>query len=486
MQIVRVRFAPSPTGYLHIGGARTAIFNWLYARNTGGQFLLRIEDTDRERSKQEYQDDILEALRWLGMDWDEEPLFQSSRKSFHREMCEELLDRGAAYRCFLNPEETTKIRKELERQLDSTAFRSPYRNISREESEELAAQGKPYAVRFLVPDADVIVEDAVHGPIKRRAADIEDFVILRSDGSPTYQAAVVADDYEMGITHVIRGDDHQANAAKQVLLYKALGWKPPVFAHVPLILGPDKKRLSKRHGATAVTEYRQQGFLADSLFSFLALLGWSPGDDRELMTRDELVNSFSLSGINNHSAVFDERKLEWMNGQFISMCDDEVLIDLLKQPFAQRVADGIFPPGSAKMLPTAVRLLKTRSHFPIDILDRGDYFFKDPESLDPKAAKKRLKDEKTPDLLEELAEKYLALDEFAEESVEQALREMAEAHEIGAGKLIHPTRLAVSGQGAGPGLFELLVGLGRETVVRRLKDLARFLREKGTPPALGE
>ncbi len=486
MSNVRLRFAPSPTGFLHIGGARTAIFNYLLARKTGGSFLLRIEDTDKQRSKQEYEDDILDAIRWLGLEWDEEPLRQSKRKTFHQEMVDELIERRKAFRCFLTPEETQKLKQEREAMGIHTAFRSPYRDIDPEESEEKMIAGKPFAVRFYVPDEPVVYIDGVHGKVEIPADSIEDFVLLRTDGTPTYQVAVVGDDYEMGITHVVRGDDHISNTPKQILIYKALGWTAPEFAHVPLILGPDKKRLSKRHGAAAVTEYREKGYLPEAILSFMAMLGWSPGDDRELMTHDELVEVFTTEGINKRSAVFDERKLEWVNGQFLSMREDDDILEMLKQPFADRVADGRLPAGAAKMLPIAIHLLKSRSHFPADILDRGDYFFKEPETVDAKAAKKRLKDPETPAWLDELASRYNAIDEFTVETTEQVIRVYSEELEVGAGNLIHPIRLAVSGQPSGPGLFELLEGLGKETVVRRLKWLAEFLREKGTPPDLEE
>ncbi|HEB84536.1 MAG TPA: glutamate--tRNA ligase [Bacteroidetes bacterium] len=485
MKPVRVRFAPSPTGYLHIGGARTAIFNWLLARHFGGSFLLRIEDTDRERSKAEYEEDILDALRWLGLEWDEEPLRQSTRRSYHREVVEELIERGAAYRDFLPPGETDRLKKEAQSGGRRIAFRGPDRDLDPAESLRRAEAGEPFAVRMKVPDHAVSYVDGVHGGVRVEPDAIDDFVLMRRDGTPTYMVAVVADDFEMGITHVIRGDDHISNTPKQILLYTALGWTPPAFAHVPLILGPDKKRLSKRHGATALTEYRRRGYLPEAMLSYLALLGWSPGDDRELLSREELIEAFSIEGINNRSAVFDERKLEWMNGQFLSLLPDEEIIRVLRQPVADRVAAGILPHGSGLHLPTAVRLLKTRSRFPLEILERGSYFFKDPEEYDPAAAKKRLKDPETPERLEGLADLYEKAENFDEATLETILREYAESLGIGGGKLIHATRIAVSGQGVGPGLFELLAALGRETVVRRMRKLADHLRRHGTPPTKG-
>ncbi len=485
MKLMRVRFAPSPTGFLHIGGARTAIFNYLLAKHNEGKFLLRIEDTDQARSKPEYEEEILEALKWLGLDWDEEPLHQSTRRSFHREAVDELIERGAAYRCFVPPEKAQNMKEAAMKRGEQVAFRSPDRYLTPAESEERMINGEPFAVRFMVPDEPVVYRDGVHGKVEVSPDTIEDFIIMRRDTNPTYQIAVVADDYEMGITHVIRGDDHISNTPKQILIYNALGWTPPEFAHVPLIHGQDKKRLSKRHGATAITDFREKGYLPESILSYLALLGWYPGEDKEIITREELIEKFTVEGINNHSAIFDEQKLEWMNGQFISLLPDDYLIKQLQPYLAEKILNGELPQGCGPMLPKAVSILKTRCRFPKDVIDRGDYFFKDPETiLDAKAAKKRLKDPKTPEYVEELANRYEALDVFDVNTSDQVLREYAEENEIGAGKLIHPTRLAVSGQAAGPGLFELLEGLGQETVVRRLRWLAGFMREKGTPPQL--
>lgn len=486
-ETVRVRFAPSPTGYLHIGGARTAIFNYLYARHSGGRFLLRIEDTDRRRSRREYEQDILAALAWLGLEWDEEPLRQSARISRHREMVDALLESGAAFRCFVPLEKAERIKQaEMERG-GINAFRSPDRELSAKQSQARADAGEPFAIRFRIPTLDVSFHDAVRGTVSTPAHTIDDFILMRRDGSPTYMTAVVCDDSDMGITHVIRGADHITNTPKQVLLYQALAAPVPEFAHVPLILGPDRKRLSKRHGAQALTEYREQGYLPEAVLSYLSTLGWSSGDDRELFTRDQLLENFTLAGINKASAVFDEQKLEWMNAQFMSQQPDERLQQMLRREFARRIMAGEIPHGTGPMLAKAVNVLKTRAHFPIDILDKGRYFFTDPELIeDRKAAKKRLKDPATPDRLEELANRYEKLSGFDEHSSEQALREYADELEVGAGKLIHPTRLAVSGVGSGPSLFAMLGALGKKTVMRRLRTLARFLREHGTPPDLGD
>jgi len=485
MSEMRVRFAPSPTGFLHIGGVRTAIFNWLLARHHGGKFLIRIEDTDRERSRPEYEADILDALAWLGLDADEPPLRQSTRLSFHREVVEQLLERGAAFRCFVAPEEAARLKEEARAAGGIDAFRSPDRDLSLEQSQSRADAGEPFAIRFKVPTGSIRFEDGVHGNIETPCNTIDDFILTRTDSTPVYMVAVVADDYEMGVTYVLRGDDHITNTPKQIMIYQALGWAVPGFAHVPLILGSDKKRLSKRHGAAAVTEYREKGYLPEAILSYMAMLGWNPGDDRELLTVEELVESFSPEGIGGKSAVFDEQKLELVNAQFISRTPDHDLEQLLRPLVAARVASGEFPPGAGKMLPTAIRLLKSRAHFPVDFVEKGFYIFRDPDTIiDLEAAKKRLKDPGTPDWLEGLAGVYEMLNNWEETALEDAMRSYAEGSGIGFGKVIHPVRLAVTAQGAGPSLFEILVEMGKETVVRRLRWLAVFLREKGTPPEL--
>ena len=332
----RVRFAPSPTGFLHVGGARTALFNWLYARQTGGVFLLRIEDTDRARSSAQMTRAILDGLQWLGLEWDEGPLHQADGAERHRADVDRLLSGGAAYRCFCTPEEL-EARREAAGSREEEAFRYGRSCVALEPgaSRRRAEAGESFSVRFLIPEGTTEWDDLVHGPTRFRNADIEDFVILRTDGTPTYNLAVVSDDVAMGITHVIRGDDHLSNTPKQILLYGALREPTPVFGHLPMILGADGKRLSKRHGATAVGEYAERGILPQALVNFLALLGWNPGDDREIMTLAELTVAFSLERINKKSAVFDPEKLEWMNSQHLSRLSGRELLPLV----ADRLVD---------------------------------------------------------------------------------------------------------------------------------------------------
>jgi len=305
----RVRFAPSPTGALHVGGARTALFNFLYARHHQGRFLLRIEDTDVSRSQQELTEQILRSLRWLGLNWDGEPVHQSTRRENHLEACRSLLESGHAYPCFCDAGMLQRKREESLKKTGEYKYDGTCRSIPLDDANQRMESGVPHTLRFKVPDGATTFDDAVRGTVTVDHAEIDDFILLRSDGTPVYQVAVVVDDHDMGITHVIRGDDHLSNTPKQILVYQALEWNLPVFAHVPMILGPDKKRLSKRHGATSVEEYQKNGYLSDALVNFLALLGWSPGDDREMMSLDEMIEAFSLDRISKTPSVFDETKL---------------------------------------------------------------------------------------------------------------------------------------------------------------------------------
>src|SRR5918992_5910193 len=327
----RVRFAPSPTGYLHVGGARTALFNWLFARRTGGAHVLRIEDTDRERSSEEHTRIILDGLTWLGITWDEGPYFQGEYAGRHQADAERLLAEGKAYRCFCTKEELDAQRAQAESAGVGFRYNRRCLSLSPAEVKERLQSGVPSTLRFIIEDEEIAWEDAVHGRISFQGRDLDDFVILRSDNSAIYNLAVVSDDIAMRITHVIRGDDHISNTPKQIALYRALGQEPPVFAHVPMILGPDGKKLSKRHGATAVGDYQDQGILPAAMRNFLALLGWSPGQDREILPEDELIRLFSLDGIQKKPAVFDTTKLEWMNGQYLSALPVEELVEPVRR-----------------------------------------------------------------------------------------------------------------------------------------------------------
>ncbi|MFC1662047.1 glutamate--tRNA ligase [Gemmatimonadota bacterium] len=490
---LRVRFAPSPTGYLHVGGARTALFNWLLARESGGVFVLRIEDTDRDRSREEHTQAILHGLEWLGLGWDEGPFFQSHGLPRHKADALTLLDRGSAYRDFSTPEEATKDREE-----DVAAGRRLRRARLRAENrppEEEAARldaGHTFAIRFRVPDGETVWADGVHGEMRFQNDEIDDLVILRSDGSPTYNLAVVSDDVEMGITMVLRGDDHLSNTPKQILLYEALGRPVPLFSHVPLILGPDGKRLSKRHGATAVGDYEKEGILPEAMFNFLALLGWSPGDEREVMTRMELVGAFSLTRVLKKASVFDLEKLQWLNGQHLARRPTSALLEPVSRRLAQEGwvieertggSDGSAPVD----LEVLIDLLKVRSRTVEDLVRQAEPFFTETLTYDPAAVKKHwAKDpERTSELLEKLRGRLAGVP-WTEEGLESSLRGLADELEVGAGKLIHPLRVALTGLMASPGIFEVLQLLGKDRSLSRLDEAISLLRSVDLPSGSGK
>lgn len=468
-QEIRTRFAPSPTGYLHLGGARTALFNWLFAKKHNGQFLLRIEDTDRQRSSEEMTRQIFEGLVWLGLQWDGEVIYQGARARLHREHAQKLVRQGNAYACFCSKEELDARRREAESRKQAYRYDGTCRWLSPGEVKQKMDAGLPYAIRFKTPEGETVWQDAVHGEIRVNNKEIDDFIILRSDGSPIYQLAVVVDDHLMGITHVIRGDDHISNTPKQILLYQAFGWPVPSFAHVPLILGPDKKRLSKRHGATSIEEYRNMGILPEALFNYLVLLGWSPGDDREILTREEIIEAFSLEGISGKSAIFDEKKLLWMNGQYISHTPDEKLWSYVSELLVQQNVMSLSEALARKeYLLRVIRLMKPRVRLLTDFVASASYFYADPKTFDQKGVRKYLKEPRVWGLLQRYTETIAQLEPFSEAALEDELRSLAEKEGLAAAQLIHPLRLALTGKTVSPGLFELMVLLGKETVVRRL------------------
>ncbi len=477
---IRVRFAPSPTGYLHVGGARTALFNWLLARREGGVFVLRVEDTDRERSTGAATEAILQGMRWLGLEWDEGPYFQAEGVERHRADAERLLREGRAFRDFTTPEEIARIREED----PAAALRHPRRAaeaMGPDESEERAAIGEPHAIRFRVPEGETAWDDEVHGELRFRNPEIDDLVILRTDGTPTYNLAVVSDDAEMRISHVIRGDDHISNTPKQILLHEALGNPVPIYAHVPMILGPDGKRLSKRHGATAVGEYEGEGILPWAMVNFLALLGWSPGGDLEVMDVKEIVERFSLDRIGKKSSVFDSEKLEWLNGRHMERAAGERLEPLVA---AWLTGEGLRTPDELAAergrLLSLIDLLKSRARTVGDLARNVHVYMDDPAEYEAGAVRKHwMKDREETTRRLELLQERLADSPWTEDALEERLRGLASELEVGAGKLIHPLRLAVTGQGVSPGIFEVLVVLGREQSLRRLKRAAELLRSGG-------
>ena len=481
----RLRFAPSPTGYLHVGGARTALFNWLFARGQGGTFVLRIEDTDAERSSWEMVQGIVDGLRWLGLDWDEGPdvggpygpYFQSERLEQYRAAAERLVADGHAYYCYCAPETLKGQRDTAEARGEVSNYDGTCGRLTREDIGAREAAGTPRAVRFRVPPGRTRFVDLVHGPIEFDNAHIEDFVVLRSDRHPTYHLSVVLDDIGMAITHVVRGDDHISNTPKQVLLYGAFAAELPAFAHVPLILGADKRRLSKRHGATSVMEYERQGFLPEAMVNFLALLGWSPGNDQELFTRPELIRAFSLEGISSSNAVFNSEKLDWFNSQHINDVPAE---DVVRRIAPMLQAAGLwrdaYLAGERGWMGQVIELLKPRARKLADFVEHGRFFFADTVSYDPAAASKHLS---VPDLaahVRALGEALALVEPFDAAAIETALRTVAGKRGIKAAPLIHATRVAVTGQAVSPGLFDVVAVLGRNRTVARLEALERHLR----------
>jgi glutamyl-tRNA synthetase len=425
---VRVRFAPAPTGFLHLGSARTALFNWLHARHVDGKLILRIEDTDRERSKSEFLDEIMEDLRWLGIDWDEGPLFQSERIPEYAKFATALLDKGLAYR-----------------------------------------EGQ--AVIFRVEKSrEIKINDIVHGEIVFNTDEIKDQVLIKSDGLPAYNFACVIDDSQMNITHIIRGDDHVSNTPKQMLLYEALGLRIPHFAHMPLMMGKDGAKLSKRHGAVAVSEYRNEGFLPQALANYLALLGWSPGGDRELITMEEAIRLFDVAHLSDVQARFDIDKLKWINGEYIKKMHTADLAELLRK--TGRVGGA----ADQHYVEKVTELYKTRFRTLNEFTFLTEGFFKDDFQTEEAALKKRdtyLGDETTKRAISEFAGKLEQLEPFEKEAIEKACRNLAETYNIKPATIIHPTRVALSGRTAGAGLFEMMELLGKVRVVERLKKLTR-------------
>ena len=463
----RVRFAPSPTGYLHVGGARTALFNYLYARQTGGAFLLRIEDTDRERSSEEMTGQILEAMRWLGLDIDEPPVHQADGVERHRSAAQSLLDSGAAYRSFLEPEELAAVRERARARVEP--IRRSMIGVPDEEAERRTLEGEPHAVFFAVPGGTTEWDDVVHGSTRMQNDTIDDFVLLRSDATPVYNLAVVVDDLDMAVTLVLRGDDHLSNTPKQVLIYRALGAEPPQFAHVPMILGQDGKRLSKRHGAASVEAYRDAGILPEALVNFLALLGWSPGDDREVMDLAELTQAFTLDRILKKASIFDPEKLEWLNGRHLARMSPERLVPVVLEhlPEPERSCAEAEP----DRLRAVADLIRQRARTVEAMGEQTRPFFTPVRALqfDPAATAKHWTDPAaTAERLRSVRHLLATAPAFDSEGLEAGLRGIAEQSGIGAGALFQPLRVALMGSAESPGIFDVIVLLGRERCVERL------------------
>ena len=470
MARVRTRFAPSPSGYLHIGGARTALFNFLFARHHGGRFILRIEDTDRERSTPEAINAILDAMNWLGLDWDEGPFYQTKRYPLYKEKVQKLLSEGKAYPCVCTPEKL-----EAKRQLAQKEKRKPMYDGTCRPPEGVIPplpQDKPYTIRFRSPrDGSTIVNDAVKGDVVFDNRELDDLIIARSDGTPTYNFCVVVDDIDMGITHIIRGDDHLANTPRQILLYQALGDTPPQFAHVPLILGLDKARLSKRHGATSVTAYRDMGYLPEAILNYLVRLGWSHGD-QELFSREELIEKFSLESVGKSAGVFNPEKFLWVNFHYLKT---RPLSQLAEEIVPYIVAKGYRVPQDKSWLERMIKTLQERSRTLVELIDSAHFYLTDDIAIDEKAAKKFL----TPEVsqpLSKLIERLSALDEFSEANIESAFSGVLEEFGLSMGKLAQPVRVALTGSTVSPGIHEVIAVLGKERTIRRLQSALERLR----------
>jgi len=466
MDNVVTRFSPSPTGTLHIGGARTALFNWLFARHNKGKFILRIEDTDIVRSAEEYTQVIIESMQWLGMDWDEGPYFQSKRLDVYRKYIEILLEKGRAYYCDCSPEEVERKRKEA-----MAAGKKPkYDGKCRTRN---LGPGPGRVVRFRAPAAGTtVVHDVIKGIISFDNSELDDLVIQRSDGMPTYNFAVVVDDLTMGITHVIRGDDHVNNTPRQILIYEALGETPPVFAHVPMILGQDRTRLSKRHGATSVLAYRDAGYLPEAMVNYLVRLGWSCGD-QEIFSKEELIEKFSLDNIGKSASIFDPEKLLWLNSHYIKEYDLGKLAKLIV-PFLK---ERNYQIPDQDYLKRAIVTLQPRAKTLSEMADMMDFYLLEEIEYEPKAAKKFLKPSMIP-VFEDLIRKLDKLDEFTEQKLEQIFRGTSEELGVKLGKIAQPVRVALTGRTASPGLFEVIDILGKKRTIRRLEAALEYMKRR--------
>ena len=460
----RLRFAPSPTGQLHLGGARTALSNYLYAKKNGGQFLVRIEDTDLERSKKEHIDQICDSLQWLGLNWDEELVYQSKRGESYNNSLEDLLSSGKAYRCFASKEELEQIRKEA----GSYHYSGLWRNKSDNDINIELEKKTPFTIRLRSPnDGHTVFNDMIYGNISISNSEIDDFIIARSDGSPVYNFTNVIDDQNMNITHVVRGEDHISNTPKQILIYKAFSWEPPIFAHLPMILGEDKKRLSKRHGATGVQSYRDEGFQPESLLNYLALLGWNPGTEEEIMGLDQLVSKFDISKVQKKAAVFDQKKLNWISSQHLALQNDQDILDRIRLISTEW---GIKEDNSFCLC--VINIMKTRSRSLVDLIDQAGYFFNDPSSFNENDVQKTWKEDSQV-ILEEVIQMLGNIDDWTANELELILKKYMENNGYGFGKVMKPVRLGLCGNLQGPSLFDIMELLGKEVVINRLNYIIK-------------
>ena len=455
---IKVRFAPSPTGELHLGGARTALFNWLYAKKHQGSFFLRIEDTDKERSKDIFTNQILDSLKWLGLDWDEPLVYQSGRMDRYKYYLNKLLDENKAYRCFCSKSDVENYKK------DSYAlYPGTCRNLTSEEVKSKLNQGISFTIRIKLEEGITAFDDLVYGTINTNNKELDDFIIARSDGSPTYNFTVVVDDFEMEISHVIRGDDHLSNTPKQLILYKSLDLNPPIFAHLPMILGPDKKRLSKRHGAPGVQSFADQGYFPDSILNYLALLGWNPKSEKEVMLTDELINGFSFQQVQKKGAVWDDKKLHWLSGQHVQNKTSQLLLEeirLLESDWGKN--------ADISQLINIIDALKPRAKSLQEFILKSKYFFISPESFDESEMLKAWPNKLTTEIVGEIEKVLISVESWYPEILEKQIKSFATKNSYGVGKVIMPLRLAVFGSLDGPSVFDIMSILGKSETLNRI------------------
>ena len=482
-QTPRVRFAPSPTGYLHVGGLRTALYNFLFARKYSGTFVLRIEDTDRNRYVEGAVENLIKALNWAGLQYDEGPevggnfgpYLQSERLEIYKKYADELIEKGKAYYCFCSPERLKALREEQEKQkLPQAKYDKHCLHLSKEEIEEKLNSGIQKVIRLNVVQNETIkFDDIIRGHVEFESNNVDDQVLIKSDGYPTYHLANVVDDHLMKITHVIRGEEWLSSTPKHVLLYDAFGWERPVFAHLPLLLNPDRSKLSKRQGDVAVEDYRDKGYLKEALINFVALLGWNAGDDKEFYYMNELINNFSLERVNKSGAVFDLQKLNWLNAEHLRKKSNQELLILLKDELQRsKFKDQFF---SDEYLIQIIEAMKERVSFIKEFIDSCVYFYQAPAEYEQKAVEKNWRPETSNHLIK-LKEEFSKLSNPTKEDYEQALAKVSEELNVGKGKLIHPLRLALSGQSTGPGMFDLLFILGKDEVINRIETAIKILK----------
>ncbi|MCB5558972.1 glutamate--tRNA ligase [Anaerosalibacter bizertensis] len=487
MEEVRVRFAPSPTGYLHVGGARTALFNYYFAKKNNGKFILRIEDTDQKRLKEDSISQILSSMKWLGMDWDEGPeiggeygpYFQSERIELYRREIKRLLDEGKAYYCFCTEEDIEKEREEQRKNKLPYRYSGRCSHLSKEEIESNLKAGKSYVIRIKMPrDGSTEMEDLIRGKVVVDNGQLDDYIIMKSNGIPTYNFACVIDDHAMRISHVIRAEEHLSNTPKQILTYRALDYEVPKFAHLPMILAPDRSKLSKRHGATSVEEFREDGYLPETLVNYLTLLGWSPGGNEELFSIEETIERFSLAKVNKTAAIYDIKKLSWMNGQYLTKSDLEYIT---KEAIPYLIEDGLIESNDVEerydYIKRVVNVVREKVKLLTEIPEASSYFFKDIDQYEEKGVKKRFKKEGVTEILEKGKEALKNASSFDVETVEKVYRDLIDELGIKGGDIIHPTRLAISGRTVGPSLFDIISILGKETCVERMDKAISYINK---------